>query len=91
MNNSEFFVVNCEIGSILVYANSGMCEKITFTEERLPETGENIFTKQLKEYLEGKRTLLDFPVKCSSGSTFMRIWEYLRKNVEYGKIITYKQ
>ncbi|ANE42372.1 cysteine methyltransferase [Fervidobacterium ngatamarikiense] len=58
-------------------------------EEVLPEYGDNIFTRQIKEYLSGERKVLDFPVKYSTGVVFEKIWSYLKENVTYGKIITY--
>lgn len=91
MDKYEIFSIRCEIGSILVYTNSEICEKISFTEESIPESGDNIFTKQIREYLNRERKILDFPVKYSSGPVFTRIWNYLRGNVSYGRIVTYSE
>ncbi len=91
MDKYEIFSIKCEIGSILVYTNSEICEKISFTEEFIPESSENIFTKQIREYLNGERKILDFPVKYSSGPVFTRIWSYLREDVSYGRIVTYSE
>ncbi|KAF2961799.1 methylated-DNA--[protein]-cysteine S-methyltransferase [Fervidobacterium sp. 2310opik-2] len=91
MDKYEFFSISCEIGSILVYTNSGICEQISFTEEFIPESDENIFTIQIREYLNGERKILDFSVKYSSGPIFTKIWNYLRENVSYGRIVTYSE
>ncbi len=89
MQKHEISVVNCEIGSILVYVESGICTKINLSHEFYEETMDNIFTIQLKEYLHGIRKKLDFPVYYRSRQTFERIWNCLKDCVPYGKIITY--
>lgn len=89
MERYEISVVKCEIGSILIYTSSNVCHKIEFTDEPLPNMSDNIFVRQINEYLDGKRKILDFPVIYSSGHVFTKVWNYLRENVKYGTIITY--
>ncbi|WP_372590667.1 methylated-DNA--[protein]-cysteine S-methyltransferase [Fervidobacterium pennivorans subsp. carthaginiensis] len=89
MEKFEISVVRAEIGSILIFTRNNICEQIQLIEEVLPEYGDNIFTRQIKEYLSGERKVLDFPVKYSTGVVFEKIWSYLKENVTYGKIITY--
>ncbi len=89
MESYEISVVECEIGSILIYTASNVCHKIEFKDEFLPNVGNNIFVQQISEYLEGKRRILDFPVFYLSGAVFTNVWKYLRENVKYGTIITY--
>lgn len=86
---NEMYIVNSKAGSILIYTNFGICYKIELTKRIYPEVGDNIFTRQIKEYLERKRKKLDFSVEFSTGTVFKRIWDYLRENVRYGTIITY--
>lgn len=89
MERYQISVVKCEIGSILIYTTSNVCNRIEFSDEILSNTTNNIFVQQINEYLEGKRQILDFPVSYSSGLVFTKIWNYLRENVKYGTIITY--
>ncbi len=92
MHNSEIFVVRCEIGSILIYCSTSeerLCERIEFSDEQLEETAENIFTSQIKEYLNGSIKVIDFPVSYKKDTKFAHILEQLRERVNYGRIITY--
>ncbi|AFG35240.1 O-6-methylguanine DNA methyltransferase [Fervidobacterium pennivorans DSM 9078] len=89
MEKFEISVVRAEIGSILIFTRNDVCEQIQLTEDILPEYGNNIFTRQINEYLCGERKVLDFPVRYSTGPVFEKIWSYLKENVTYGKIITY--
>ncbi|MCX7654225.1 MAG: methylated-DNA--[protein]-cysteine S-methyltransferase [Fervidobacterium sp.] len=91
MESYEISVVRCEIGSILIYTSSDVCHKIEFSNEILPEVGHNIFTTQIKEYLNKKRQKLDFPIFYNTGPIFNTVWRYLGENVRYGTIITYGQ
>ncbi|WP_448375344.1 methylated-DNA--[protein]-cysteine S-methyltransferase [Fervidobacterium sp.] len=89
MEKQEISVVNCEIGSILIYTRNDICERIVLTNYFHEESEDNVFTLQIKEYLNGIRQELDFPVMYKTGTMFERIWKYLKENVSYGKIITY--
>ncbi|MFN6991186.1 MAG: methylated-DNA--[protein]-cysteine S-methyltransferase [Fervidobacterium sp.] len=87
--SNDVYIVNSKIGSILIYTKSGICWKIELTRKFYRESGDNIFTNQIKDYLQKRRKKLTFPVEFSSGMFFTKIWTYLRENVEYGTIITY--
>ncbi|MFN3691585.1 MAG: methylated-DNA--[protein]-cysteine S-methyltransferase, partial [Fervidobacterium sp.] len=87
--SNDVYIVNSKIGSILIYTESGICRKIELTKDFYQESGDNIFTNQIKDYLQKKRKKLTFPVEFSSGMIFTKIWTYLRDHVEYGTIITY--
>ncbi|MGQ9855164.1 MAG: methylated-DNA--[protein]-cysteine S-methyltransferase [Fervidobacterium sp.] len=89
MQKFDLSIVSCEIGSVLIFTKNGICEKIELSNDFYAPSGENIFTAQISEYLSGKRRELDFPVRYSSGPVFEKIWESLKENVPYGKIITY--
>ncbi len=92
MHNLEISIVKCEIGSILIYSNTSnprVCERIEFLDDMLEETQENLFTSQIREYLESSRRVIDFPVKYKNGSKFAYILEKLRETVSYGRITTY--
>jgi len=89
MEKWKISVVNCEIGSILIYTRNDICERIVLTNHFHEESEDNVFTIQIREYLNGIRQEFDFPVKYKTGTTFERIWECLKEKVSYGKIITY--
>jgi len=53
------------------------------------DNGNNIYTKEVIEYLDGKRKRFDIPINLIGSEFSMRVWEELLK-VEYGKLETYK-
>lgn len=87
--NVTISVVSCEIGSIIVHSVEDRCIRIVLSTDRLEERGDNVFTRQLRAYLRGEITLLNFPVSHNLGPVFRKVLEYLRENVPYGTIVSY--
>ena len=81
-------VITTKIGSIVIYIKNNKAVKIEFLDQILPEIKQSIFTKQIKEYLLGKRKKLTFPVEISGGKTFKKVWNFVRQ-IPYGKTMTY--
>ncbi|HDG62271.1 MAG TPA: methylated-DNA--[protein]-cysteine S-methyltransferase [Thermotoga sp.] len=46
------------------------------------------FKKQLDEYFNGSRKILDFPVRIEGSRFQKRVWEIVRR-IPYGAVITY--
>ncbi|OOC36118.1 cysteine methyltransferase [Thermosipho melanesiensis] len=78
-----------DIGTILLNVESNKLKKISFSNEKsYEELTENNFTKQIIEYLKGKRKFFDFEVELKGGPVFLKIWNYVRK-IPYGETMTY--
>ncbi|SHH18541.1 methylated-DNA--[protein]-cysteine S-methyltransferase [Thermosipho atlanticus] len=81
-------LVPLKIGTVVIYVENDNLVKIELSDEFLEEKDCGIFTKQIKEYFEGKRKKFDFTVKISGGPIFKKIWNYVY-NIPYGTTETY--
>jgi len=61
-------------------------KEVNFT---IKDSGNNIYTEEVLEYLDGRRKFFNIPIKLVGSKFSMRVWEELIK-VKYGKLETYK-
>ncbi|MBO8160506.1 MAG: methylated-DNA--[protein]-cysteine S-methyltransferase [Thermosipho sp. (in: Bacteria)] len=84
----EIGILSLEIGSIILHIENDFLIKVELIDDILEERECGIFTKQFKEYLEGKRKNFELKVKINSGPTFKKIWKHVQK-IPYGSTKTY--
>jgi len=81
-------VVATELGPVSVLVERGKAVRILLGVYIQPAEFIDPFKKQLDEYFNGSRKILDFPVRIEGSRFQKRVWEIVRR-IPYGAVITY--
>lgn len=77
-----------ELGPVSVLVERGKAVRILLGVYIQPAEFIDPFKKQLDEYFNGSRKILDFPVRIEGSRFQKRVWEIVRR-IPYGAVITY--
>ena len=77
-----------ELGPVSVLVERGKAVRILLGVYIQPAEFIDPFKKQLDEYFNGSRKILDFPVRIEDSRFQKRVWEIVRR-IPYGAVITY--
>jgi len=80
--------VATELGPVSVLVERGKAVRILLGVYIQPAEFIDPFKKQLDEYFNGSRKILDFPVRIEGSRFQKRVWEIVRR-IPYGAVITY--
>jgi len=80
--------VATELGPVSVLLERGKAVRILLGVYIQPAEFIDPFKKQLDEYFNGSRKILDFPVRIEGSRFQKRVWEIVRR-IPYGAVITY--
>ena len=77
-----------ELGPVSVLVERGKAVRILLGVYIQPAEFIDPFKKQLDEYFNGSRKILDFPVRIEGSRFQKKVWEIVRR-IPYGAVITY--
>ncbi len=85
-------VMDTPLGHLAIETENGAVERVVFTDEELPATGETAqkAVKQLQQYFAGERQVFDVPVRLKGTAFQVAAWGALMK-IPYGETVTYQQ